>query len=90
LSWDYDPFDLEHLSKKEELYGKDTKYADIHWENRETKCGIVIQEGTPIPVEIADYYVKNGYAEKQIPLNADTCREIARILDSEADRMDGD
>lgn len=90
MSCNYDPFDLKHLSTKDELYGKDTKYSDIHWENREAKCGMVIQEGTIVPREIADYYVENGYAKKQIPLNADTCREIAKILDSEADRMDGD
>jgi len=90
MSWDYNPFDLKHLSTKEELYGKDTKYSNIHWENQEIEKGKVIQEGTPIPKEIAEYYVNHGYVEKQIPLNADTCREIARILDLEADRMDGD
>ncbi len=45
----------------------------------------VPQEGTPIPREIAKYYAEHGYAEKRIPLNADTCREIAKILDSKGE-----
>lgn len=57
-----------------------SKYYDIKWENREEKNGVVVQEGTPVPQEIADYYTKHGYADRGIPLNADTCREIAELL----------
>lgn len=83
MSWDYDPFNLERLPTKEELYGKNTKCSNIHWKNRETENSTVIQEGTPISREIAKYYAEHGYAEKQIPLNAYTCREIEKIIDKE-------
>ncbi len=89
MSRNYDIFDSEHFPTKEKLYGKETKYSNINWKNRETEKGVVIQEGTPIPREIAEYYAEHGYAEKWIPLNADTCREIAKILDLEDDRMVG-
>lgn len=56
------------------------KYSDIKWENQEIKNGVVVKEGTPIPKEIVEYYKKNGYAERGIPLSADTCREIAELL----------
>ncbi len=81
MKCNYDPFDLEHIPTKEELHGKEAKYSNIHWENRGAGKGTVLQEGTPIPKEIAKYYAEHGYAEKWIPLNADTCREIAKILD---------
>ena len=56
------------------------KYSNIKWENQEIENGVVVQQGTPIPKEIADYYMKPGYAVKGIPLNADTCREIAELI----------
>ena len=46
-------------------------YSSIKFEN----------EKTVIPTAICNYYMSHGYLEKGIPLNADTCREIARILD---------
>lgn len=40
---------------------------------------------TAVPKEIGDYYMSHKEYEKHmIPLNADTCREIAEILDKEA------
>lgn len=56
------------------------KYSNIKWENQETENGAIIQEGTPIPSEIWQYYIAHGYDAKGIPLNADTCREIAELL----------
>lgn len=56
------------------------KYSNIEWKNRKEKNGVVIQEGTPIPKEIIEYYKKNGYVERGIPLSADTCREIAELV----------
>ena len=56
------------------------KYSNIKWENQEIENGVVVQQGTPIPKEVADYYMKHGYADKGIPLNADTCREIAELI----------
>lgn len=50
------------------------KFSDIEFENKKT----------PIPKEISDYYMSHKeYSENMIPLNADTCREIAEILDKE-------
>ena len=53
------------------------KYSDMQFENL-ANDHIPAQ---PIPKEIADYYIRHGYADRMIPLNADTCREIAKILD---------
>ena len=53
------------------------KYADMQFENL-TDDHIPAR---PVPVEIAEYYMTHGYLERGIPLNADTCREIAKILD---------
>lgn len=44
---------------------------------------------TPIPKEISDYYINHKeYRENMIPLNAETCKEIAKILykESECDK----
>lgn len=53
------------------------KYSDLQFENLADNH-IPAQ---PVPDEIAHYYMNHGYLEKGIPLNADTCREIAKILD---------
>lgn len=48
------------------------RFSDIEFEN----------DKTPIPKEIIDYYSSyKKYEENMIPLNADTCREIAKVLD---------
>lgn len=56
------------------------KYSDVKWEKQEIENGVVVHQGTPVPKEIVDYYMKHGYANKGIPLNADICREIAELL----------
>lgn len=51
------------------------RFSDMEFENGKT----------PVPKEIADYYMSHKeYEENMIPLNAETCREIAKILDKEA------
>ena len=48
------------------------RFSDMEFEN----------EKTPIPKEIGDYYMNHKeYSENMIPLNADTCKKIAKILD---------
>lgn len=56
-------------------------YSDMTFENLEHNP---IPEN-PIPRAIVDYYINHGYADRMIPLNADTCRDIAKILDGIAD-----
>ena len=52
------------------------RFSDMKFEN----------DKTPISKEIADYYMSHKeYEENMIPLNADTCAEIAEILDKEVD-----
>lgn len=57
------------------------RYSDIQFENL-TEDNKSVQ---PVPNEIGDYYCSHGYLEKNIPLNADTCREIAKILEEGGD-----
>lgn len=48
------------------------KYSDIKWQN----------DGPPsLLPEVLDYYIANGYREREIPLNADTAKEICIKLD---------
>lgn len=50
------------------------RFFDMEFEN----------DKTPVPKEIWDYYCSHKeYSENMIPLNSDTCREIAKILDKE-------
>ncbi len=56
-------------------------YSDMTFENLEHDH---VPEN-PIPGAIIDYYMNHGYADRMIPLNADTCRGIAKILDGIAD-----
>lgn len=56
------------------------KYTNIKWEERIEKDGVIVQEGTQIPIEIQEYYIAHGYDLRGIPLNADTCKEIAELL----------
>lgn len=54
------------------------KFSDMEFEN----------DKTPVPKEIGDYYMSHKeYLENMIPLNADTAREIAKILDEESERI---
>lgn len=38
-----------------------------------------------LPREILDYYMKNDYSKRRIPLSAKTVKEIAKILDKAKD-----
>lgn len=61
------------------------KYSEMKFENI-SDDGSNADKITAIPKEIWDYYISHKeYEEKKIPLNADTCREIAGILDKEAE-----
>lgn len=40
-------------------------------------------ESWDIPYEVYEYYVKNDYRERNIPLNLDTAKEIFNILKAE-------
>lgn len=43
-------------------------------------------EGTPVnelPKEILDYYMKNDYGKRGIPLSVKTIKEITKILEKE-------
>ncbi len=52
------------------------RFSDMEFENGKT----------PVPKEIYDYYISHEeYERNMIPLNADTCKEIAKILDSEGE-----
>lgn len=55
-------------------------YSDIKWENQRIENGRIVQQGTPIPREIVNYYTEHKYAEKGIPLNAGTCEKISKLL----------
>lgn len=55
------------------------KFSDMEFENGKT----------PIPKEIGDYYMNHKEYEKyMIPLNAETCRNIAQVLDGEKIMVD--
>lgn len=61
----------------------DKKYVNITWGTPDT----VIEE-TPvsdIPKEILDYYMSNYYGKRGIPFSAKTIKEIAEIIDKEAE-----
>lgn len=50
------------------------KFFDMEFEN----------DKTPVPKEIYDYYISHEeYEKNMIPLNANTCIEIAKILNYE-------
>lgn len=51
------------------------KYSDIKWENEK---GVSLLPDFP---EVFDYYIYKGYAERGIPLNTDTAKEICVELD---------
>lgn len=57
------------------------KFSNIQFENFTSNY----IPSSPIPKKIAEYYISHGYMERNIPLNADTCREIAKILDEGGD-----
>ena len=53
----------------------------ITWETPDS-----VIEGTPVselPKEILDYYMKNDYGKRGIPLSVKTIKEIAKILECE-------
>lgn len=59
------------------------KIRNITWETPDS-----VIEGTPVselPKEILDYYMNNDYGKRGIPLSAKTVKEIAKILDKEAE-----
>lgn len=61
------------------------KYSEIKFDNI-SDDGSNANKITTIPKEIRDYYISHKeYKENMIPLNAGTCREIAKILDKEAE-----
>ena len=74
FSWFYDSFNevVKNLKPFSELYGE-KHFSDVQWEN----------EKTPLPKEIWDYYANHQEKYHEIPLNAETARKIAKILDEE-------
>lgn len=59
------------------------KIRNITWEMPD-----YVIEGTPVselPKEILDYYMDNDYGKRGIPLSVKTVKEIAKILDKEAE-----
>lgn len=62
----------------------DKKYVNITWETSDA-----VIEGTAVnelPKEILDYYMSNDYGKRGIPLSTKTIKEIAEILDKEAEK----
>lgn len=51
------------------------KLTEIKYEN----------DVTPVPKEIIDYCMNHYEEYKEIPLNAETCKEIAKIIDDSAE-----
>ena len=59
------------------------KIRNITWKTPDS-----VIEGTPVSEfqkEILDYYMSNDYGKRGIPLSVKTVKEIAKILDEEAE-----
>ena len=57
------------------------KFSEMKFEN--LNCGCKETPTTEIPKEIVEYYMSHEYANAGIALSADTCKEVAKILDKE-------